>query len=493
MPRLRSSRPTRLPAWHVLLAAALLAVGLMGPALAAPAADGAVAREGAAPGVAASIRVPADPAASPFLLAEADQPPAQTPTEPTQTPTEPTQTPTEPTDDLPPIPDRTGLTHACPDGEFPRELFDDVADEPFGAAIDCLAWYEITLGVGPGEFQPAGEVTRGQMAMFLSRLIEYTVTLSGEQLPAWDGTSRFDDVRATTAAAEAVNVLSSPEIEELLGIQIVAGGTDGRFRPQAPVSREQMGTFLARTLRGVAQFAFAQRGLEGDPIIRGECPPFPDAEDISAAHADNVDLACEFGITAGRADGTYGPDLDVTREQMAAFLMRTQDVFVEFELSMTPTARTDLDLPDPQPNPAPNPAPDPEPEPDPVLGACRAEGLLVEVLRIEPSTGLSVVDVEVAGRLTVVADATPDIEPRVRVELLDERGRPYEGSLTSGRRIATLGDGTPRLTPGSVIDWEVVPFPVALDDPAPVSLRVELTDLLLEGQCDFEVALDLTP
>ena len=403
----------------------------------------------------------------------------------------------EPEDPVRPIPDRTQLIHACPDGEFPRGLFGDVAEDPFGASIDCLAWYGITFGVNPGEFQPGREVTRGQMAMFLARLIEYSLSEWGEGLPAWDGTSRFSDVRPSVTAAEAINVLSSPEIEQLLGIQVVAGGTDGRYRPNAPVSRQQMATFLARTLRGVAQFSFAQMGLTDDPIDRGECPPFLDGDDISAVHADNVDLICEFGITAGRVDGTYGPGFTVNRQQMAAFLMRTQDVFVEFELSVPPTARTGIALPSSELQSEP----EPEPEPDPVLAACQADGLLVELLRVEPVPRLDGVDVEVAGRMTVVADAPPDVRPRIRVSLLAEDGGPYRGELTPTGSRLLFGDGSLTLRPGLVTGWSISPspFPLVSRETPPAALRIELADLRvepgswrLETRCDFEVALDLT-
>ncbi len=237
-------------------------------------------------------------------------------------------------------------------------------------------------------------------------------------------------------------------------------------------------------------------GEVGDPIIRGECPPFRDAGNISDNHRDNVDLICEFGITAGRVDGTYGPGFTVNRQQMAAFLMRTQDVFVEFELSVPPTARTGIALPSSELQSEP----EPEPEPDPVLATCQAEGLLVELLRVEPvAAGRELIDIEVEGRLTVVADAAPDIEPRLRINLLAESGEPFEGSLTSGRRLAAFGDGSPRLTPGSVNPWSTIPFSLRTAEPPPARLRVQLAnrwvepgDTGLEQLCDFEVTLDLS-
>jgi hypothetical protein len=226
------------------------------------------------------------------------------------------------------------LGFACPPGEVPRGLFSDAsASATIGLAVDCLAWYDITQGVGGGLYAPAGTVTRGQMAQFIYRLLEYDIALYGLDMPAWDGTSRFPDVPAGSNAARAVNVLSSPQATALFGEVIVSGFGDGTFGPGQRVTREQMGTFMARTLRAVIH-------VDGGDLVRGFCV-FPDSGQIAATHRDNVHLICEAGITAGNADGTYGPKTDVTRGQMALFLMRLQDFLAEYGLTLPPSDLVD--------------------------------------------------------------------------------------------------------------------------------------------------------
>ena len=63
---------------------------------------------------------------------------------------------------------------------------------------------------------------------------------------------------------------------------------------------------------------------------------FPDVSE-DAVHAKGIDCIAANGITAGRADGTYGPAAPVSRAEMAVFLARVVE-------RITP------ELPDPQPS-----------------------------------------------------------------------------------------------------------------------------------------------
>jgi hypothetical protein len=221
------------------------------------------------------------------------------------------------------------LSDACPSGRVPRAGFGDVPSSfTFAAAIDCLVWYEITQGKTATTYAPGDRVTRQQMAVFLYRMLDDLVWL-----PEPPARSQFRDVPATGEVGEAINVLASEELAELLGRRIVAGRTATSFDPRGSVTRAQMGSFIARTLEGVFEAA-------GVAITdRGSCRGvFRDEAAIPAAHAANVELLCAAGIVTGRADGTYGPDAAVTRGQMAAFLMRLMDVFVDARITVPPDA-----------------------------------------------------------------------------------------------------------------------------------------------------------
>jgi hypothetical protein len=108
--------------------------------------------------------------------------------------------------------------------------FSDVAGHTHENGIGALVQAEITSGYADGTFRPNLSVTRGQMATFLTK---------GLELPPGDA-SVFSDADGHT---------HTRGIGALVGADIAAGYADGTFRPNAPVTRGQMATFLAKALR----------------------------------------------------------------------------------------------------------------------------------------------------------------------------------------------------------------------------------------------------
>lgn len=106
---------------------------------------------------------------------------------------------------------------------------DDEASE-FEADINALAQAQITFGCAPAAFCPERSVTRGQMAAFLTRILELA-----------PGEDRFVD--DTTSEFEAdINALANA------GITVGCNQAGDRFCPNDPVKRDQMASFLARAL-----------------------------------------------------------------------------------------------------------------------------------------------------------------------------------------------------------------------------------------------------
>jgi hypothetical protein len=92
-----------------------------------------------------------------------------------------------------------------------------------------LAGSGITFGCAPGRFCPTAEVTRGQMAAFLSRALHLSVGASG---------AFFDDDGNPFEA----------DIERLAAAGITKGCALGKYCPATPVTRAEMATLLARAL-----------------------------------------------------------------------------------------------------------------------------------------------------------------------------------------------------------------------------------------------------
>ncbi len=112
--------------------------------------------------------------------------------------------------------------------------FSDVEpDAWYRGYVTRLAELGVTAGFEDGTFRPDDLVTRAQMATFLVAAIDGLNTANPSSL-------RFSDVTADQAHASA--------IAGLVAGGVTSGYPDGTFRPDDPVTRGQMATFLAEAL-----------------------------------------------------------------------------------------------------------------------------------------------------------------------------------------------------------------------------------------------------
>ena len=116
--------------------------------------------------------------------------------------------------------------------------FTDVVGLPpeYQTAINQLAQLGVTQGTGLESFDPQGIVSREQMALFLIRWL----ALAGNVLP--DGSDQgFADISHIPAEHQTA-------INRLAQLGITTGTVPGSFTPDGAVTREQMASFLARTI-----------------------------------------------------------------------------------------------------------------------------------------------------------------------------------------------------------------------------------------------------
>ena len=85
---------------------------------------------------------------------------------------------------------------------------------------------------------------------------------------------------------------------------LIAGYDDGRFGPNDPITRGQVAVVLWR--------------MAGAP--KGGSKVFPDNKNAKAYYYQAVRWAGSTGVVSGYADGRFGPNDKVTREQLAAML-----------------------------------------------------------------------------------------------------------------------------------------------------------------------------
>ena len=151
-------------------------------------------------------------------------------------------------------------------------------------------------GTSRNRFSPYGTATRGMLVTILYRM---------ENEPRCFGSAAFSDVKPGAYYEKAVVWASQNNI--------VSGYTDGTFRPDAPVTREQLASILYRyTLyRGQDVSAGETTSLTG----------YGDAQAVSNYALPAMRWACGTGILQG-ANGKLNPSGLATRAQLAAMLHR---------------------------------------------------------------------------------------------------------------------------------------------------------------------------
>lgn len=176
-----------------------------------------------------------------------------------------------------------------------RASFSDVPQsEWYAGAVDYVYRNGMMAGTSASSFSPGVATNRAMIVSILYRL---------EGSPAADG-GTFPDVAAGQYYTGAVAWAAANGI--------VSGGTDGRFRPNDVITREQLAAILYR----YAQF-------KGYTLV----PPaslsaFPDADMVSSYAVDAMGWAVAQGLITGTNRGTLDPTGGATRAQAASILMR---------------------------------------------------------------------------------------------------------------------------------------------------------------------------
>src|SRR4029079_17101477 len=162
---------------------------------------------------------------------------------------------------------------------------DDIAATPFRNDIIWLAGAHITTGCGAGKYCPDNNVRRDEMASFLARALGLTGT-------------------APNAFSDDNGNIHEDNIDRIAQQGIASGCSTGKYCPARNVRRDEMASFLARSLQltGSAPDAFT--------------------DDNGNTHEANINRVAAADVTNGCGGTKYCPASLVTRGQMAAFLRR---------------------------------------------------------------------------------------------------------------------------------------------------------------------------
>lgn len=164
--------------------------------------------------------------------------------------------------------------------------------------VEAGAWYAgavayvrekgIMNGTSATTFSPGATTTRGQMAAILYRA-------AGS--PAAAGSAAFSDVPETAYYAQAVRWANANGI--------ITGYSDGTFRADNPVTREQMTTILWR--------------YAGSPAAGAAS--LSDSGSVSSYAVSAVNWAAANDIVAAVSGDAFQPQSPATRAQIAAAFM----------------------------------------------------------------------------------------------------------------------------------------------------------------------------
>lgn len=167
-------------------------------------------------------------------------------------------------------------------------------------AVNAARDYGLMQGVGEGLFGFGNTITKAEFITILSRMFGWE--LIGPDQPS------FSDVGKSE--------WYYPGVETALAHKVI--DSTGTFKPNAPITREEMAVMLVRAL-GYDTLAQSASSFEN---------PFTDV----TSNAGYITIASDIGMTKGTSATTFSPSLTAKREEAAAMLVR---VFEKY------TAKTD--------------------------------------------------------------------------------------------------------------------------------------------------------
>ena len=159
-------------------------------------------------------------------------------------------------------------------------------------------------GVGNGLFAPNANMTRAQVAQMFYNLLKDKSASAG---------TTFSDVPSDAWYTEAVNTLAA------LGI---IGGSNGKFRPNDPITRAE---FVAIAMR----FAGTVRGAKAS---------FSDVS-RDAWYYESIANAVEYGWIGGYTDGTFRPNKPITRAEVVSITNRMLNRSFDTDVRATTVTR----------------------------------------------------------------------------------------------------------------------------------------------------------
>ncbi|TYP75708.1 Ig-like domain-containing protein [Paenibacillus methanolicus] len=155
-------------------------------------------------------------------------------------------------------------------------------------------------GRTPTTFEPKKAITRAEFATFISK----GLGLSGDKTAA----AKFQDLNSGHAAMAYIGAAAKAGI--------IQGMTDGSFKPNSPVTREQMASMMVRA----AEYVGNKVDLSQNAATM--LKRFKDNAKIGTWAQVDVAKAVQMGVINGMSNGNFGAKSNATRAEAAVMIER---------------------------------------------------------------------------------------------------------------------------------------------------------------------------
>lgn len=179
----------------------------------------------------------------------------------------------------------------------PSVVFPDMNTHWAKSDVSLLASKYIVKGTTSGQFKPQTAITRADFAEYVAR----GLGLTGDRTAA----SKFSDISKTNASAAFIGAASKAGI--------IAGDTDGKFRPNASIKREEMAAMLVRAMK----YAGVTKSASTTALNK-----FSDRTKVSSFAKDGLAVCVQVGIISGVTSTALKPQDNATRAEAAIMLKR---------------------------------------------------------------------------------------------------------------------------------------------------------------------------
>ncbi len=182
--------------------------------------------------------------------------------------------------------------------------FSDMTKHWANNDVSLLASKFIVRGSSLTAFSPSRAITRAEFAEYIARGLGLTGASSSA--------AKFKDVGAGYRTASFIGAVSDAGIVE--------GGKDGRFRPEASITREEMATMLVRAMK----YAGVQTTATSTALNE-----FKDRSKVSSWAKEGMLTSVTAGFIQGTNKKLINPQSNATRAEAAIMLKRFLE-YVEF-------------------------------------------------------------------------------------------------------------------------------------------------------------------